>query len=518
MWRDNNKFLIGHDENHMKKFIFFGFVVFSGLFLMQCRNETEKNNLPILKTESSGFTKITGFIHNRGVYPNTKDIIIYVSHVSGEYRVTQIKTPINDDGSFYFQIDLSCPQDVTMQPYLDFLYLIPGDSLHIELDFKKPRDARLSGGKSAEINRDFFKYFAATGYHTIGYNYSVGTNCEINCSWDEIVKKLNGQRNEYRDTRQTFLRKTRLCDEVVKLTEAMIELDYYSSLAGTLLHLEYRGRDTGGVDKKSLMNELDEVAVKYFNTDLYSNVHFGFIGTYTSAAHRFVIQRNPDTDFVDWANEVAKTDIIKDFMLTVRAGNALLKKDLENFEKISPHVNHEYLLDRLMQEYRVTRAKMVNPENISSSILGNPKDFTNNVSFEDKNFLAKIIAPNYGKIQVINLCAAWCAPCKPVLEQLVTLMKEDAGKNMCFSFICISSDNKETREMYRKMGIDDALVHFTTEDEYHFLTRTFSPISFPYGILVNRKGIIVDNGWYIRPGELLQERINLLLEQDKLIK
>ena len=162
---------------------------------------------------------------------------------------------------------------------------------------------------------------------------------------------------------------------------------------------------------------------------------------------------------------------------------------------------------------------MINPENISSSILGNPKDFTNNMSLEDDNLIAKIIAPNYGKVQVINISAAWCGPCRLVLDQLATLMKEYHGKNVYFSFICISGDKEETREMYREKGIDDAIVHFTTNYEYHFLAKTFSPLGFPYGILVNRKGVIVDYGTHVRPGGgLLREKINLLLKQDKLIK
>jgi len=189
-------------------------IVFSSLFLLQCNNLTEKDNFLTRKSTSSGFAKITGYIHNRDVYPKTKDIIINVSHVSGEDRVTQIKTPINDDGTFYFEIDLARPQDVTMEPYLDFLYLIPGDSLHIEIDFKNFRDVRLSGGKSVEINHDFYKYFDATGYRTSHFSYhGVGTDCEMNCSWAEIREKMDEERNEYRKRRQTFLQKTDVCDE-----------------------------------------------------------------------------------------------------------------------------------------------------------------------------------------------------------------------------------------------------------------------------------------------------------------
>ena len=158
-------------------------ILFSCLLLLQCNYVTDKDSLSMFKSTSSGFTKITGHIQNRNVYPKTKDIMINVSHVSGEDRVTQIKSPIKDDGTFYFEIDLARPQDVTMEPYLDFLYLAPGDSLHIEIDFENLTDVRLSGGFSAEINHDFYTYFDATGYRTSHYNFGVSTDCEINCSW-----------------------------------------------------------------------------------------------------------------------------------------------------------------------------------------------------------------------------------------------------------------------------------------------------------------------------------------------
>ena len=501
-------------------------ILFSSLFLLQCNNVTEKDNLSILKSTSSGFTKITGYVHNREVYPNTRDIIVGVSHVSGQDRVTQIKSPINDDGTFYFEIDLARPQDVTMQPYLDFLYLIPGDSLHIEIDFKNLPDVRLSGGKSVEINRDFHKYFDATGYRTTHYNYhGVGTDCAMNCSWAEIRKQMDEERNEYRNRRQAFLQKTGVCDEVVFLTEAMIELDYYKQFVSTILNREIiYGKET--MEKEKMMTELNEVAVKYFNADLCSNAHFKFIASAYIPAARFVTQPSKVTGYddwiklitVDWIKEVAKTDLIKDFMFTVQSGDALVRRDLDDFEKYSAHIGNEYLFDRLMQEYRVTRTKMQNPETISAYILGNMTDFFNSVSFEDNNMLANKTAQNYGKVHIINIGAAWCGPCKPVLEEFVTLMKEYAGKDVCVSFICVSGDNEGTRALYREKGIDDTNVHFSTNDEWQFLQSNFAPMGLPYGILINRKGVIVDYGTHVRPVELLLEKINLLLEQDKLVK
>lgn len=496
----------------------FGIIAVLVFLLTQCK-ETEKENFSIMDGTSPGFTKITGFVHNRDVYPNTKDITITVSHISGGDRITEIKTPINEDGTFQFMIDLARPQDAAMNPYLDFLYLLPNDSLHIEINFANLSDIQLSGGKSVEINHDFQKYFNATGYLTVNFNYrGVGTDCEMNCTWGDIMVKMQDERNKYHERRQSFLLNTDdVCDEVVYLTEAMIELDFYRTLVSTW----WRRRDIYSknvMEQQELMDELNIVAEKYFNKDIYSDSHFKFITSYTYLANDFGPEIN-ESDFVNWVEEIAATETIKDFIFTVQAGTALKIKDLDNFEKFSKHVKNEYLLDRLMQEYRTTRVRMANPEGISAYILGqNPKDFAGNIPTHNQNMFAKLVNPNTGNVHVINIGASWCSPCKTVLEETRLLMDEYADEDVCFSFICISPDNPETRKMYKDRGIDDSTVYFVSEEEYYLFAKTFPPLAIPKGILVNRKGVIVDHGTHVRPSELLREKINLLLKQDKLIQ
>ena len=69
------------------------------LLLMQCRS-VERDSLFMERSTSFGLTKVTGYVHNRDVYPQTKDITINVSNVSGSERSIQIKFPINDDATF----------------------------------------------------------------------------------------------------------------------------------------------------------------------------------------------------------------------------------------------------------------------------------------------------------------------------------------------------------------------------------------------------------------------------------
>jgi thiol-disulfide isomerase/thioredoxin len=412
---------------------------------------------------------------------------------------------------------LARPQDVTMPPFVDFLYLIPNDSLHIELNFANLNDVRLSGGKSAEINRDFYKYFNATGYRTIGRNYGVGTDMEMNASWAEIVNKLNEKRNEFHNRRQTFLQKNDVSDEVVFLTEAMIELDYYTSLAKTVVNRKYI-LNIEATDNQIFLNELNDVSERYFYSGLYSNAHFDFIGSYISIAYLATgAERGSLENFIDMAKEVAPTETLQDFLLTVQAGRALRAKNLDAFEKIAAHIDDEYLLDRVMQEYRTTRRNMLNPDEISSYILtGSSRELTTSLSLRQNNPLAKIIVPGSGNVQIVNLSAYWCVPCHPVLAELRLIVDEYADKNVTFSFI--ASNNAHNRKMYEDIGIDPSLIYYLSDEEYQFMVSTFSPFSIPYGVLTNRKGVIVDYGSHVRPQTGLREKVDLLLRQDNLVK
>ena len=474
-------------------------ILFLGLMLLFAHcNRAERENTSVLKTAESGIATITGFIHNRDVYPHTQEITINISHISGRERVTQLRTPINDDGTFRFNIDLARPQDVTMPPFVNFLFLIPNDSLHVELDFANLTDVRLSGGKSADINNDFIKYFNAMG----GRSAHIGTYIIRNASWAEIMERLNEQQNEIRDRRDIFLQNNEVHDEVVFLTEAMIELAYYRMLTRAVFERKRFDKET--IDKNLLMDKMNDAVERFFHSGIYSNSHFAFIASYTRIAASATEQPAID-EFAIWAEKIAVNDIIRNFMLTVRAGNALLEKDLESFRIVAAHINYDYLFDRVMQEYSTTRMNMLNPEGILGELA------------VENNPLTNIIASGIGNVQIINISASWCAPCKIVLSETSQWMRELADKDVSFSFISIT-DDEASRRKYKERDIDLSLVHFTNSDETTFLFRTFSPFGLPHGILINRNGVIVDSGGHVRPGARLRENIDLLLRQDNLVR
>ncbi len=484
------------------------------VLVVQCKGENSKGaDEPSNSKVSEKTVQITGTIRNRDVYPNTQELQLKIPYVTGE--AFKIVSPIKEDDTFYFEFELNQPQDVSMDPYLLFLYLTPGDSVHIELNFKDLVNVQLSGDAAAvEINHDFYRYFDQTFYR--GNTFGVGTDCLKNCKTEEIRKQLEEKRDFYHEKRNAFLQKTKVKEEVVFLTEAMIELDFYTELIYTTLMRRHWGKDH--IAPEILMDELNQKVVKYFRTKWFCNAHFNFMNKgYTNLASYGIQPPALNEKYTDWAAEMFGNDTIRNFVLAVKASSALIYKDLEGFEECYSQIEHEYLLYRLMKEYQVAWTKMNDPESVSGVITGRPKDMSASMLIND-NLIAKTISKNHGKVQVIDIWATWCGPCISSLEQYKILIDEYAGKDVSFSFISVSGDEQRSMKLFLDKGFSNMRNYCCTNDEYGFLAKTFSPLSLPYGILINKKGVIVDHGTHVRPEMKLRDKINLLLEQDKLIK
>lgn len=496
----------------LRLFLFIGWIL---LFTM-C-NAPKKESIFVFHDGEPGFAIITGMVHNRDFYPNTNELVMYVSHISGSQRVSQIRTPLHDDGSFHFSVYLTRPQDASIQSFVDFLYLIPGDSMHIELDFERIGEVRISGGKSADINNEFFRYFAATGYRTIHSNYGVGTTLSMEGAWEDIVDRLNAQRDEFRYRRATFLRGNKVHPEVEFLTEAMIELDYYETLVSIARIRDYF--EVEKFDNNILRHKTENIAERFFHSGLYSNSHFSFISSaYIGAAMLSTERPETPDEFVEWTNREVKNETIRNFVFTTSAGSALLSRDLERFRTVAQHITHDHLLDRVMQEYRTTRMNMLNPEFISSYLLGDGRrESFSNLSLQANPLATLVRERGRGNVHVISINAVWCIGCRVSIPLYAELIEEFDNENVTFTFVS-ATEGESSVQMYTNNGIPLSLVHFATTEEMNFFMGTFAPFGFPYGILVNRNGVIVDFGGHVRPEMRLRENIELLLKQDNLIR
>ena len=97
-------------------------------------------------------------------------------------------------------------------------------------------------------------------------------------------------------------------------------------------------------------------------------------------------------------------------------------------------------------------------------------------------------------------------------------------------FDCLEMKRKIQAKFYAEiinMTAEERILYFRIPPEQDPFRRNnkkkrdieiTQPVSFLYGILVNRQGVIVDHGSHVRATNKLREKIDLLLKQDKLIK
>ena len=99
-------------------------------FLCLCCNSSDK--------EYEDYSKevlITGKVLNRDCYPQEKDLTLIVPFFRDQE--TKYVVPIAEDGSFSFHFSPYAKlRNVQINKFADHILVSPGDSLHVEIDFK----------------------------------------------------------------------------------------------------------------------------------------------------------------------------------------------------------------------------------------------------------------------------------------------------------------------------------------------------------------------------------------------
>ena len=492
------------------------FLVLAVLLFCQCEKLTNPDNLSdtSFNDASKNRVQITGTILHRDIYSHTKEVSIEIPYISEYEHTRRLTVPISDEGTFHFDFELAQPQDIRMITYFDFLYLKPGDSLHIELDFKDLTNAKLSGNPTnvVDINHQLHNYFDNTFYRK--GDYSIGTNSHLNSSLVEIVNELNRKRSNNRTQQALFCYRNKVLDEVKILTESMIDLDYYVELVSIMQMRSLYNKNV--IDSDLLMSELNEQIAKHFNSGLYSASHFLFISNaylpVLLESNKF--EKNEKT--IDWIKRTISNNTIKNFAFATTAGSALNMKDIGFFQDLYAEIDQKYLLERLMSEYELVWLSMNNPEFASNGILGEPNDFASSSLEKETNPLPKLIKQNKGKVQVIDIWATWCSPCISSLEEYKKLMTQYTDEDVEFIFICANSTSESYDKIIQSKGMNKEHFYLCSQEESQSLTRVFLGLVFPTGILVNKKGVIVDYGTHLRPEFGLSAKIDHLLKHDKL--
>ncbi len=208
------------------------FLIIITLVLVGCRQKARSN----FQSESSAQTEaidpslkkyaeeavITGKVLNRDFYPQEKEltlIIPFFRDMENQYR-----SPIQEDGSFSFRFPVYAKlREVSIRNYAEHLYIHPGDSIYVEIDFKDLFHPRVTGD-AEKLNQEIVAFTESAYYYMQNYNMKPEADVK------EFEAELKKDYNFRLERRNEYLVKYKPMKDVVLFTEELLKQDYYYAL------------------------------------------------------------------------------------------------------------------------------------------------------------------------------------------------------------------------------------------------------------------------------------------------
>ena len=205
----------------------FSFLIIASLLLFGCRSKTQSNFQPELSEQAEESYSlpeeyaeeviVTGKVLNRDFYPNEKDLTLIIPFF--RKMENQYCAPIQKDGSFSFRFPIFAKiREISIRNYAEHLYVHPGDSVYVEIDFKDMFHPKVTGD-AEKLNQEILA-FTENAYYYI-QNYSIGSNLNNN----DFETELKREYNLRLERRQEYIQKYKPSEEVEFLTEELLKQD-----------------------------------------------------------------------------------------------------------------------------------------------------------------------------------------------------------------------------------------------------------------------------------------------------
>lgn len=162
---------------------------------------------------------ITGHILNKEVYPRQTSMRLKIPGYGPSYTVKESR--IDENGNFSFRFFPYGSRDVALETFVSHLIIRPGDSLHLEIDFKRLLNIRFSG-TAGKINKDLFA-FTDKGYYIAPYSG------DAHWEWSAVGFKDNLRvlRKEMEERKKAYLRNYTPDRELLDWINQTLDIDYY---------------------------------------------------------------------------------------------------------------------------------------------------------------------------------------------------------------------------------------------------------------------------------------------------
>lgn len=443
---------------------------------------------------------ITGKVVNREFYPQEKELTLVIPFFKG--MENQYIAPLQEDGSFYFTFPVYARiREVSIRNYAEHLYVHPGDSLYVEIDFKDMFHPKVAGD-AEKLNRGILA-FTESGYYYMR-DYGISHDSSVG-DFEAELKKEYKMRLE---RRTEYLQKFKPSQDVVLFTEELLKQDYYCALLIYAAQCQHRTRKEF-TRYRALLPEINRL----YKTGILSARLFDVADWVEEYIPLGMILKNKAFPAIeDIMSEIGENELNQYLYAKVTA-NSLDANDTLAFSTKRPQfdsiVKMPHLRGRIAQMYRQTGAFLQNPQSVSDNLLYGKYngDSGNPVPIPYMDSMYRILEENRGKVIYIDF---WATSCPPCLAEMGPLKKLRAGyptEDLAIYSICSGNDRgkknwEKCLDKYsmRNCGIKCIYAaDYMGVENYRKIAKQWKITRLPHYVLINRKGQIIDYGTSARP-------------------
>lgn len=469
------------------------------LLLCGCstRNEQEPSSTP------QGEVIITGEVKNRDFYPHVKELVLRLPFFK-EGQVTYT-TDITEDNRFYFSFTLHAEMcEVAIKPYMEHLYVQPGDSIHLEIDFKDMLHPIVSG-HGAELNEQMNR-FTEGGYYMKDYN--LWGKLKNNENFEEQMEKEHQERiRRYEE----FVQKHQPSEKTKQYIGNLLKADYYTAWFFFQNRTAYEQK--AKIDARPHDRKLKEAAA-LLESQVITDAHFRM----SQEMHDFLHVSNEKFPYQikDITPEEVLTPL-KDtpalpYLYARSLSSSLYEQNdtsyfdrqKENFDR---YIQSPYLRNSILQIHQSKKGFQENPKPVSDYLLygRNQDQIKSQGLMPHMKPFYDLLEKHRGKMIYLDFWTPRCPPCLTEMEPLKELRKKYSTDDIVFIAICRDDSRERFNDVLNKYGMHvSGIEHiYATDlqdkDHVHKMYNQLNVHSIPHYFIINREGVIVNYGSKIRP-------------------
>lgn len=469
------------------------------LSMAACREEKKEQADPL------AYAVITGHIKNRQVYPQQQALKVIIPSFRNAQTIQECE--IKPDDSFAFRFQPLALRDISIETFIPFILIRPGDSLHIELDFANLNKVEFTGS-AGKLNNDLYAFTDGGGYYL---EQRSGTDDRMMPS-AAFRAKMQKEREIRLKRVNDFSEKYQVEPDLEKWIGKGLEIEYYKLLLEYGVMHFFLTRDT--VPEEYF--DFDAAVESLFAEDVIHSGLFELATQFQSRVKKAKDLPMSDSTRLENTANCTKNKVLSQFMVASSFDGTLGFNDVTFFENnrafFDEHITLPLLRESLLQKYRDKKAYLTNPKPLSDAMLFG-KDHEKGMAPVPEPGMKKlqdVVRKNAGKVMLVNFWGG-CSAALVELEPLSELVKAYDGKEV--EFVSITSESPYTREWAGKYSLGDESYFWKTDDIQQIM-RSWHVTWSPYYLLINKEGIIVDYGSHIRPGSsYTKEKIDKLLQQ-----